>query len=163
MAVETFQKFVSSWVHPDYRPAQVLPEALDRAEARFETYLPRSYRECMINVGPASTSLSLLSTIVDRRLDIPDIHDFLTPEELIETTRNWRDCGLPENMIAFATTAGGDLYCFEQVPEAASVPEDAIVWYFDHEERVVESLDLPFAQWIALYASIRNPPPFTDA
>ena len=163
MALAEFKTFVRSWVHPDYRPAPVLPEALDRAEARFETHLPRSYRECMINVGPASAGLSLLSTIADRRLDIPDIHDFLTPEELIETTADWREFGLQEDMIAFATTGEGDLYCFEQVPQNASVPDDALVWYFDHEERIVESLDLSFSQWITLYASIPNPPPFTDA
>jgi hypothetical protein len=163
VTVATLRKFTEAWVHPDFGPVPVSPEALDRAEARLETYLPRSFRECMIQVGPPSTALSLLSTIVDRRLDIPDIGDFLGPEELIATTESWRESGLPENMVAFATTGGGDLYCFEVVPEDAAVPDDAVVWYFDHEEQAVESLDLPFSKWLALYANIPNPPSLADA
>lgn len=102
----------------------------------------------MTQVGPPSTALSLLSTIVDRRLDIPDIGDFFDPAGMIEATQDWRQAGLPENMVAFAATGSGDLYCFEVVPETSPVPSDATVWYFDHEEREVESLDMPFSKWL---------------
>ena len=163
MTVETLQRFVAAWVHPEYGPIPVSPEALDRAEARLETYLPHSYRECMIQIGPPSTAISLLSTIVDRRLDIPDIGDFFDPARMVETTQGWRAAGLPENMVAFASTGGGDLYCFEVVQETAPVPSDATVWYFDHEEQEVESLDLPFSKWLARYADIPNPPSPADA
>jgi hypothetical protein len=163
VTVETLRKFVDAWVHPDYGPVPVAAEAIDRAEARLETYLPHAYRECMTQIGPPSTALSLLSTIVDRCLDIPDIGDFFTADGMIEITEGWRETGLPESMIAFAATGSGDLYCFEVVPEASSVPDDAMVWYFDHEEREVESLDLPFTKWLALYANIPNPPSPADA
>jgi SMI1-KNR4 cell-wall len=163
MTVATLKKFISAWVHPDYGPIPVTQEALDRAEARLDTYLPRSYRRCMIEVGPPGTALSLLTTIVDRRLDLPSIGDFLSPEDVMSTTEDWREAGLPENMVAFATSGGGDLYCFEVVPEGAAVPEDATVWYFDHEERETESLNLNFSEWLALYANISNPPSFADA
>ncbi len=163
MTVEALKKFVSAWVHPDYGPIPVDPVALDRAEARLETYLPVSYRQCMSQVGPPSAAISLLSTIVDRRLDIPDIGDFFDADRMIEETEGWREAGLPENMIAFAATGSGDLYCFEVVPETAPVPIDATVWYFDHEEREVESLDLPFTKWLALYANIPDPPSLADA
>ena len=163
MTVATLKKFVGAWVHPDYGPIPVSEEALDRAEARLETYFPRFYRQCMVEVGPPCTALSLLSTIVDRSLDLPSIGDFLTPEDIMSTTERWREAGLPENMIAFANSGGGDLYCFEVVPEDAMVPEDAVVWYFDHEEREVESLELNFSVWLALYSNIPNPPSLADA
>ena len=159
MTVEALRKFTSSWVHPDFGPVPVPPEALDRAQARFETYFPRSYRDCMVEVGAPSAAHTLSTTIIDRNLGIPCIGDFLRPEDLVATTEQWREVGLPENMVAFATTGDGDLYCLEVVPEDVGVLEDATVWYFDHEEREVESLDLGFTRWLALYANIPNPPP----
>jgi hypothetical protein len=57
-------------------------------------------------------------------------------------------------VVAFATDAGGDLHCFQVVPETEPIPNDATVWYFDHEEREVESLDISFSKWLALYAEI---------
>jgi SMI1-KNR4 cell-wall len=163
MALETLRKFVNAWVHPEYHPTPVSKEALDRVEARFETYLPLAYRECMSQIGPPSPGMSLLSTIVERRLDIPEVGEFFDAEGMIENTEGWREIGLPENMVAFASTGGGDFYCFEVVPETSQVPEDATVWYFDHEEREIESLELPFTQWLALYANIPNPPAWADA
>jgi hypothetical protein len=96
----------------------------------------------------------LLSAIVDQRLDIPSLGDFLGPKEMIETTWDWRQAGLPDSMVAFATDGSGDLYCFQVVPETEPVPDDAIVWYFDHEEKEVESLEMPFSKWLRLYAAI---------
>lgn len=157
------RSLVEKWVHPDYWPHPLHPDALDRVEARFETYLPREFRLCMEQVGPASPGLALLSAIVDQRLDIPSLGDFLGPREMVETTQAWRQAGLPESMVAFATDAGGDLYCFQVVPEAEPVPNDATVWYFDHEEREVESLDIPFSKWLALYAEIPQAPERDDA
>jgi len=154
--VPTMHALVEAWVHPDYRPIPVRPEDLDRVEARFETYLPRSFRECMEQVGPPRPGIALLSAIVDQRLDIPSLGDFLAPKEMIETTWDWRQAGLSESMVAFATGGSGDLYCFQVVPETEPVPDDAIVWYFDHEEKEIESLEMPFSKWLRLYAAIPN-------
>lgn len=151
-----YREFVQRWVHADYQPFPVKPEALDRLEARFETYLPLAYRACMEKVGPASAGLVLLSTIVEQRLDIPSVHEFLSPAEALETTKGWRDAGLEEDMVAFATEGSGDMYCFKVVPESEPVPGDATVWYFDHEERRSESLDLLFTEWLKLYAQIKH-------
>jgi hypothetical protein len=154
---------VEKWVHPDYWPHPADPEALDRVEARFETYLPRCFRQCLEQVGPPSPGLALLSAIVDQRLSVPSLGDFLEPDEMIETTWDWHRAGLPEDMVAFATDVGGNLYCFQVVPETEPVPDDATVWYFDHEEREVESLDLAFSKWLALYAGIPRVPKRDDA
>jgi hypothetical protein len=154
MATDIFRKFVEKWVHPDWPPVPVPPDALDAIEARFETYLPLSYRDFMERIGPAGTGASLLEAIAEQRLDIPGFQEFLAPAEVKETTRHWRRMGLPESMVAFATEGSGDLYCFEVVPEDQPVPVDATVWYFDHEEREVESLEIEFSKWVELYASI---------
>lgn len=82
---------------------------------------------------------------------------------MIETTWDWHRAGLPEDMVAFATDVGGNLYCFQVVPETEPVSDDATVWYFDHEEREVESLDLAFSKWLALYAGIPRVPKRDDA
>ena len=157
MASDTFDKFVEKWVHPDWRPVPVPREALDAIEARFETYLPLSYREFMVRIGPASAGAALLDAIVEQHIDIPAFQEFLPPAEVKEATRTWRRMGLPESMVAFASEGSGDLYCFEVVAESQPVPADAVVWYFDHEQREVESLEIQFTKWVALYAGIPKP------
>jgi len=154
MSADIYREFVERWVHADFHPFPVKAESLDRLEARFETYLPLAYRECMEKVGPASAGHALLSTIIERDLEIPSVHDFLAPAEAIEVTEGWREAGLEDDMVAFATEDSGDLYCFKVVPESEPVPGDATVWYFDHEERSSESLELLFTEWLKLYAQI---------
>lgn len=53
-ALTAMRTIVEKWVHPDYWPHPADPEALDRVEARFETYLPRCFRQCLEQVGPPS-------------------------------------------------------------------------------------------------------------
>jgi len=151
-----FRQFVEKWVHPDWRPVPVSTLELDLVEARLETYLPLSYREFMEQLGPASVGSDLLDEILRQSLDIPSFNEFFSPANVKSFTRSWRSMGLPEHMVAFASDGSGDLYCFEVVPESSPVPEDAIVWYFDHEELQIESLDIEFTNWIGLYAGIRK-------
>lgn len=156
MPIAAFHQFVEKWVHPDWRPVPVPSQELDLVEARFETYLPLSYRGFMEHIGPASVGSGLSEEIVRQNLAILGLHEFLSPEEIKSTTRAWRNAGLPEDMVAVASDDSGNLYCFEVVPESSSVPEEAVVWYFDHEEREIESLEIEFTKWVALYAGIRK-------
>jgi SMI1-KNR4 cell-wall len=149
-----FSMFIDKWVHPDYRPIPILAEALDRVEDRFQTRLPESYRNFMESVGPASADLSLLTTIVDNRLDLPDLQEFFSPEVVVEQTTMWRTIGLSKELIAFAGQGAGDMFCFEVIPKFKPASEELNVWYFNHEEREAYDLEITFLSWVKQYAEL---------
>jgi hypothetical protein len=156
MSDQAFRRFVELWVHPDYPPQRAVEDDLDSVEARFETYFPTTYRSFMLNHGALSTGDSLSRAMLARRSDIPVLQEIFAPREVIEATETWRSAGLDRNFVAFASEGGGDMYCFEVVPENAQRPADAVVWYFDHEERTVECLDVAFSNWLELYTKVRR-------
>jgi len=41
-----------------------------------------------------------------------DVSDFLRPSEMVTVTEDWRDMGLPEELVAFAADCMGNLFCF---------------------------------------------------
>jgi len=154
MHSQVFSTFVEKWVHRDYPPQPVPAESLDRVEARLKTLLPKSYRLFMQSIGPASADLSLLSAIVDQRLNLDDLQEFFASEAVVEQTEIWRKIRLPETLLAFAAQGSGDLFCFEVVPQKSPAPEDAKVWYFNHEEGEASNLEVSFIPWLAQYAAI---------
>lgn len=50
----------------------------------------------------------LLDKIVDIELDIADVSEFLNPSDIVETTFNWHELGLPSELVAFATDCSGN-------------------------------------------------------
>jgi SMI1-KNR4 cell-wall len=156
--IDTFNRLVRKWVHPDYLPIPVQRSALEKIEYRFYSQLPANYCECMEKIGPPSFTISLLSSIIDQRLNVRALHEFFTPAMVIETTAHARLGGLARDLIAFASEGSGDYFCFKTRDPMDDRRLDANVWYFDHEERTSRSLRTSFSDWVEIYAQIDGVP-----
>lgn len=99
----SLNRFITLWTHPDYAPDPVSEGDLKKAEAGLQTRLPTDYRNAILQIGLPRPTIDLLNAIVDRELDLIDVSDFLSPGELASLTEDWRDLGLPEKLVAFAT------------------------------------------------------------
>jgi len=138
-------RFTALWTHPDYSPDPVSKVELESAEDRLDTRLPADYRAAVLEVGLPRPTIALLDAIVDRELDLRDVSEFLSPVEIVSVTEDWRDLGLPEELVAFATDCMGNLFCFPTTADAgASVP----VVFFDHDDRTVDVIAPSFTRWI---------------
>ena len=144
-------RFISLWTHPDYASEVVSEEELKGVEARLQTQLPTDYTSEILQFGLPRPNIELLNTIVDRQLDLRDVSDFLNPAEMISETEQWRDIGLPEELVAFASDCMGNLFCF---PDAAANDGKAPVFFFDHDDQSVETGAPSFARWIEDFCSI---------
>ncbi len=156
MTLPVFQRFIDKWVHPDYRPHPVPTKEIEAVELRLATKFPQSFHRLLTEVGAPSAGLPLLDALVEQELGIPDLQEFFPPARIVQVTLQWRKIGLGENMVAFASTSTGNLYCFKVAPKKVPASEDAPVWYFDHDERAVESLHMKFLPWLAQYADIKS-------
>jgi hypothetical protein len=141
----TMGRFISLWTHPDYIPERVDAGALESAERRLRTRLPSDYRDAILEFGLPRPTIKLLDAICDRELDQHDVSEFLGPEEIIEATEGWRDLGLPEELVAFATDCMGNLFCFP-VDQNASSRQPVFLW--DHDSKAVDTVASSFSAWM---------------
>jgi hypothetical protein len=133
----SLERFIKLWTHPDYAPEPVIEEELRAAEQRLQTRLPTVYRNAVMEFGLPRPTIELLDAICDRELDLYGLGDFLGPTEIVEVTGDWRDLGLPEELVAFATDGMSNLFCF---PTSSEVTEELPVFLWDHDSKEVESV-----------------------
>jgi SMI1-KNR4 cell-wall len=155
MLNQIFDTFVAKWVGDDER-FPLANAQIEDFELQLSTTLPASYRAFLSLVGPVSVTYALLESIVEQRLDIVDVQDFLRPDVALEQTRVWREMGLPENLFAIANDSAGNLFCLA-IPELGEpVDDDPSVWFFEHEEEFAADMEWRFTEWIRSYADLQN-------
>lgn len=147
----SLSRFIKLWTHPDYAPEQVVEEKLEAAEHRLHTRLPTAYRNAVLEFGLPRPTIELLEAICDRELNLYSLGDFLEPTEIAEVTEDWRDLGLPEELVAFATDGTGNLFCF---PTCSEATEELPVFLWDHDSKKVKTVASSFSGWIEDYCRL---------
>ena len=145
------EKFANAWCNTEELPVKVSLNDLRGAEDALACKLPEVYLDQIAAVGVPIPSIDLLDEIDDRGLGLPDVTDFLTPEDILNTTRDWRAMGLGETLVAFATDCCGNLFVFKcegQEPQSS-------VWYFDHDFGTTRKLADDFDAWLASYTALK--------
>jgi len=147
----SMSRFITLWTHPDHAPEPVMEDKLAAAEGVLKARLPSDYREAILEFGLPRPTIALLDTICDRNLDLDDVSDFFSPQDIVAHTEDWRDLGLPEELIAFANDCMGNLFCFAADPSNNS---EQPVFLWDHDDKSVETVAPSFTRWIENYCSL---------
>ncbi len=145
----TLDRFIHLWMHPDYPPTPVRETELEAAERQLGFRFPNDYRSQVLRCGLAAPTSELLDAIVDRGVDMADLAQMLSPAEMIETTLSWREMGLREDLVAFASDCSGNLFCF-------SADGSDAVSYFDHDFGDVREIAPSFASWLKAFCDLRD-------
>lgn len=155
------QQFAEKWTHPEYPPRPVTEDELRTAEEHVGVRLPDDYRHSVLETGLPRPTIALLDAIVEGRLNISDASNFRTPEDMIRSTEDWRDAGLPEHLIVFASDCMGNMFCFDAERLRSNAPDAASIWLFDHDFGTVECIAPNFDSWIAAFCHV-EPWPGTE-
>ena len=102
----------------------------------------------------AVRSPTLPGLIVDAEADLWDVASFHTPSECVEATEAYRTAGMSERLIAFATNSAGNVFCFDEGDLLDARPDDAPVWFFDHDFDEDKKLAESFDAWLGSYFSL---------
>jgi hypothetical protein len=108
----------------------------------------------VLEVGLLSPTLALLDAIVDRSLDIHCLGDFYAPAVIVEQTLAWREIGMPEHLIAFASDGMGNMFCFDRNRLISGASNSEAILFFDHDFGTVEVVALDFHAWIGALADV---------
>lgn len=152
--MQAFADFALKWSHPDYPPEPVLAIDLQRAEGELACRLPIEYRDAVLKVGLPRPTGALLNSVCEEEADFADVSDFFTPDEMISTTQAWREMGLPDCKIAFASDCMGNLFVFD----SAALSQSSRVWFFDHDAGEAELVAPSFTSWIQQYLDLEFVP-----
>lgn len=143
--------FALQWSHPNYPATKVDPAKLLKSEKTLGVTLPEDYKSEILAAGLPKPTLALLSAIVDQEKDLYDLSELFGPDELVDMTVGWREVGLPENLIAFASDSSGNLFCFDATHLNRGPEQSAAVYFWDHEFKEVEYIAVSFSEFIASY------------
>jgi len=146
-------KFVEKWTIGDCPTDPVSEEELREVEKKLHSCLPADYKQAVLDVGLPRPTIALLDAIVDQELDIDAIGDFYLPSEIIVETLDWREMGMPENLIAFASDGCGNKFCFDTGNGSKKI------WFFDHDFGTVKLIAGSFDAWLTALCDIA---PSTD-
>lgn len=150
-----FQNFVDKWTHPEYRPTPVAQEQLDKCARELEVEFPASYIEYATVYGSGGPTMELLNSIVDGELEVNDLSDMHTPDEIIDSIESWKSAGMPNDLVPIASDSMGNMFCFKH-SEIMEPNDDAGIWFFDHDFDTVEKTHDSFTAWINELVQIEN-------
>ena len=144
----TLARFTAKWTSGNYPPEPVAEADLCSVEQRLNVHLPEDYRQAILQVGLPRPTIAFLDAIVERELDLHSLGDFYSPEEIVEETMNWRELGMPKQLIAFATDGGGNKLCFDADRLNNGSAEGRAIWFYDHDFGTVDQIAPSFDAWI---------------
>jgi hypothetical protein len=148
---ETHQHFVTRFCADAAVP--ITRAELDRAEDQLGILFPSAYRELILVYG-AARSHTLLDIIADAEADLWDIASFHAPSETVAATEVYRSAGMSDRLLAFASDSAGNCFCFDESDLLGARPDDAAVWFFDHDLDEDRQLAKSFDAWLASYFSL---------
>lgn len=146
--MSSIARFIQDWCSIEYGPTRVTQSAVEAAEAELSFTFPEPYRSDIIANGAASTTIELLDIIVDREVNMADLSQFHTPKEIVSATRDWREMGMAEDLVAFASDCSGNQFAFSR-------SEDDAVWFFDHDFGTNAKIANSFEAWLSKYAELK--------
>ena len=118
-------------------------------EERLTAILPASYKYLLSNYGLVHTP-NVLTKICDLGVDIAEVQDFLSLEDVSSLSTLYEMTGMPKGHILFASDCKGNMFCFKR-SDCESNNKDIPVWFFDHDLRTVTKVANTFSAWLGQF------------
>ena len=115
-------------------------------EQRLAAILPNSYKYLLSNYGLVHTP-NVLSRICDLGVDISEVQDFLSLEDVYSLSKLYEMSGMPKGHVLFASDCKGNMFCFK-LSDCECQLIDIPVWFFDHQLNTVKQVSSSFSEWL---------------
>jgi hypothetical protein len=115
-------------------------------EQRLAAILPNSYKYLLSNYGLVHTP-NVLSRICDLGVNISEVQDFLSLEDVYSLSKLYEMSGMPKGHILFASDCKGNMFCFK-LSDCERQQIDIPVWFFDHQLHTVKKISPSFIEWL---------------
>jgi hypothetical protein len=151
-------RFTEIWTSGNYPPEPVTEADLRTVEHRLDIHLPEDYQAAVLRVGLPRPTIALMDAIVERELGLHALGYFYAPAEIIEETIDWREMGMPEALVAFASDGCGNKFCFDSERTDNGSAKASGVWFYDHDFGTVDQIAASFDDWIGAFCRVEPLP-----
>lgn len=156
---EIHSEFVRCFGSAD-RKAAVFPEALRAVEEKMKVGFPASYRSFITTYGSLATPDIITLMVAAHESGGPDIEGFdvarfFSPTEIVEAHSSYAGAGMDSSLVPIAIDAAGNLFGFRR-EERRSPPDDAPVYFFDHDFCELRPEADSFDAWLAHYLPLKT-------
>lgn len=126
---------------------------IEAIESTLNTLLPEPYKYLLSQYGLIRTP-NVLTKIVDLNVEITEVQDFLSLEDVCSLSKLYELSGMPTGHILFASDCKGNMFCFKQA-EIESTKTDAPVWFYEHGASAVIPVAESFTSWLAQFNALK--------
>jgi hypothetical protein len=123
-----------------------------KLEERLAAILPDSYKYLLSNYGLVHTP-NVLTKICDLGVDITEVQDFLSLEDVYSLSKLYEMSGMPKGHILFASDCKGNMFCFK-LSDCESNNKDIPVWFFDHGLHTFTKVGDTFSAWLEQFNTL---------
>ena len=143
--MDSIDLFVKNW---GSKNAMVPIERDDivELEAKLNAFLPDTFKYLISTYGLVHTP-NVLTKICDLGVDISEVQDFLSLEDIASLSKLYEMSGMPKGHILFASDCKGNMFCFK-LSECASQKIDVAVWFYNYGLGTVTKVSNSFTEWL---------------
>ena len=143
--MDSIDFFVQNW-GSKHTMTPIDHQDIAELESKFDAYLPDAYKYLLSSYGLVHTP-NVLTKICDLGVDISEVQDFLSLDDVFSLSKLYEMTGMPKGYILFASDCKGNMFCFK-LDDCMSKQVDLPVWFFDHNDKTVKQISNSFIEWI---------------
>lgn len=122
---------------------------ISELELKLSAVLPDSYKYLLATYGLVH-SPNVLTKICDLGVEVSEVQDFLSLEDVFSLSQLYEMGGMPKGHILFASDCKGNMFCFK-LTDCENKQKDIPVWFFNHDLRTVNKVSNTFSEWLAAF------------
>ncbi|WP_448246322.1 SMI1/KNR4 family protein [Thalassotalea agariperforans] len=115
-------------------------------EEKLAVVLPESYKYLLTTYGLVHTP-NVLTKICDLNVEITEVQDFLSLEDVYSLSNLYEMSGMPKGHILFASDCKGNMFCFKK-SDCNHKQMDVAVWFYEHDTCSMHKVSNTFIEWL---------------
>ncbi len=151
--MDIYKNFIRKWADNESL-VPVSEETISLVEDGLCAQFPKTYRIFIKSYGSIYCP-NLLDAIVEGDSNLNDLQNFINVIDIISSTNNYTNAGMPKGYIVFANDCMGNMFCFKG-SELKSNKNEAKIWFFDHDFVTIEYEASCFEQFISRYLDVER-------
>ncbi len=137
--------FVKNWGSKNVM-VPIASDDIADLEEKLNAFLPDSYKYLISSYGLVH-SPNVLTKICDLGVNISEVQDFLSLDDVFSLSKLYEMGGMPKGHILFASDCKGNMFCFK-LSDCASAQTDSAVWFYNYGLCTVTKVSDSFSEWL---------------
>lgn len=148
IAINSIDLFVTHW-STKHTMVPIANDDIVELEQKLSAFLPQSYKYLLTTYGLVH-SPNVLTTLCDLNVEIADVQDFLSLDDVFSLSQLYQMSGMPKGYAVFASDVKGNMFCFK-LSDCQQQQNDIGVWFYDYGLCTVNKVSDSFGEWLAQF------------